>query len=120
MLEHTTEGVGILEEVFAQEDYEHWAKLLKENDIPFEKCFHFSEVLSDEQALANEYFTEYTYPGGQKIGLIRAPAKFDSCPELIELHHAKGVGEDTRAVLKELGYTDTQVDELNREGAIKA
>ena len=120
MLEHTTEGVGILEEVFAQEDYEHWAKLLKENDIPFEKCFHFSEVLSDEQALANEYFTEYTYPGGQKIGLIRAPAKFDSCPELIELHHAKGVGEDTRGVLKELGYTDTQVDELNREGAIKA
>ena len=120
MLGHIHEGVLMLEEIFIQEDYAYWEKLLVANDIPFEKCYKFKDVLSDEQAIANEFFTEYTYPSGQKMGIIRAPTTFDSCPELIELHHAKGVGADTREIMKKLGYTDEQVDELNSSGAVKA
>lgn len=121
MLQHVNEGIHMLDEIFLEHDYAYWEKLLKENDVPFEKCVHFKDVFDDPQAIANEFFTDYEYPTGEKTKLMRAPAKFDSCPELIELKHAGNtVGRDTRAYLKTLGYGDEEINALNASGAIKA
>lgn len=120
MLNHIREGIEIIEQIFIQENYSYWAPRLKSNDIPFEKCVHFSEVLNDEQALANDYFTPYTYPGGETINIVRAPAAFASCPELIPLQHAKKTGADTCRILSDLGYSAKDIESMNANGEIKA
>lgn len=113
------EAVRTLDEIFIQHDSAYWIERMEANDIAHEKLAHFKDVLKDEQAWANDFVQEYEYPCGEKSVVASTPVCFSSIDKL-PFSHAGSVGADTRAVLKQLGYSDEQVEAMIAAGEVKA
>lgn len=101
----------IIAEVFLREDRSYWEKVLDEQtDIPFDICQHFSDLQNDKQAWEAGFFYESEQRSGKKVGIVTAPAQFRNAGQA-ELY-TEDAGADSREVLKRLGYTDEQIDEM--------
>lgn len=114
--QHRAEAIRILDEIFAQQDSGYWLERLLANDVAHEKLAHFTDVLKDEQAWANDYLQEYTYPDGNKSVVASTPVTFESLGKP-SFRHAGKVGSDTDAVLEALGYTKEEIAALKASGA---
>lgn len=109
------EVVQIVADIFATQDSDYWVEKMMANDIAHEKVGHFKDVLTDEQAWANDYLIKYTYPSGDECIFPAAPVDFASYPERPFVHAGK-IGHDTRDILKTVGYTDAQIDAMIAAG----
>lgn len=114
--QHKAEAVADLDKVFAEHDSSYWIELFEKNDIPHEKLAHYKDVLTDEQAWANDFLLEHTYAGGECAVFANTPVNFASVgrPDFIP---AGAVGADTGAVLGQLGYTPEQIQTMVENGA---
>jgi cinnamoyl-CoA:phenyllactate CoA-transferase len=83
---------------------------LTKADIPFALAQVWKEVLDDKQAWADDVFTKLTYPSGERVA-IRNPVHFEDAG-LPEYKLSPHVGEHTGAIMKELGYSDVEIQEL--------
>ena len=104
----------IIQEGFSKKTAAEWAPILTELDIPFALCKTYEEIPQDEQAWANDVFYEMDYPRGKKA-MVRVPVNFENTP-LPPYEKAPLLGEDSRSILKGLGYTDEQVDQMVADG----
>ncbi|MGD9560254.1 MAG: CaiB/BaiF CoA transferase family protein, partial [Oscillospiraceae bacterium] len=111
-------GVGILDEIFIQEDLAYWDDKLNKADIPHERLAHLKDIPNDEQAWANRYLHEVHYPDGGKVAYPATPVDMDSVGEK-EFNVSRPLGADTRAVLEGLGYTAEELDAMYASGAVK-
>ena len=98
-------------EAMVQHDAEYWVQKLVEADLPFAKAQSWEEILEDKQAWANECFYSMTYPNGNTRTLVRTPVKFQ---EMGTPEYKRGplIGEHGAEILKEIGYTDEQIKEM--------
>ena len=99
---------------------EDWAALLDAADIAYERVKHFSEVTKDPQAWANEFIFEHTFRSGNTGILPRTPVQFASF-KVANPPAGCGtrIGEHTREVLLALGYTESEVEGLEKRSAVK-
>ncbi|AQS04691.1 CaiB/BaiF CoA transferase family protein [Clostridium beijerinckii] len=90
---------------------EECSKRLTEADIPFALAQSWEEILEDKQAWANECFYSMKYDNGNTRTLVRPPVNF---AEMGEPDYVRGpmIGEQGKEVLKEIGYTDEQINKL--------
>lgn len=107
--------VDILDEAFAQEPIAVWEERLSAADIAYDRVSHFREVPHDPQAWANGYLTEATFRNGKKAVLPNTPVQFDDTPAPL-VQNVGLIGQDTRAILKELNYSDEQIEEMFAAG----
>jgi len=118
ILDHRSELIPILEETFASKDRDEWVKILKEADIVHARLQHFRDIPKDEQAWANDFVYEKTFANGEKAILPSTPIRFhEGGPPLRQ--RGPLLGEHTREVLKELGYSSEQIEEMNSNNIIK-
>jgi crotonobetainyl-CoA:carnitine CoA-transferase CaiB-like acyl-CoA transferase len=108
------ELLPILEEVFASKTTAGWLDVLGAAGVPCAPVNDIAAALEDEQVAARHGVVEIEHP---VLGLVRQPAtpfRFDD----VELPAARGPlrGEDTAAVLREVGYTDEKIDALAARG----
>src|SRR5579872_13332 len=85
--------------------------------IWYGKVQHYRDLKTDPQAIAQQLFTDVDV-NGAKATIVNHPLVYDGRkPEF------KGfplqIGQHTREVLRELNYSDAQVDELARAGVVK-
>lgn len=92
-------------------------RLAEEADIPLVRLNHFSDPGEDEQAWANGFVEHVTFANGRTNIMPSSPIEMDSVG-LLKTIPAPAVGHDTVSVLKELGYTDEQVAQLCKSGAV--
>lgn len=97
-------------EAYAKLSATEVAERLTAADIPFAVAAEWNEVLEDEQAWADDAFTKLTYPSGERIA-IRNPVHFEEAG-LPEYKFAPHVGEQTAEIMKDLGYTQEEIDAL--------
>lgn len=107
----------IISEAMKQRTSDEWLEFAREADIPMVKMQHYSEVTVDEQALANGYVQDVTYPSGVTYKIASSPIEMDSIGEL-HTEPTKKIGADTDEVLKTCGYTDAQLAEMREKGII--
>ncbi|TFG93633.1 MAG: CoA transferase [Syntrophobacterales bacterium] len=118
--EYSAELYKILHNEIKKKSSDEWASLLRAADIAFEKVAHFKDVTKDEQALANEYIFEHTFKNGNKAMLPRTPVQFGSYKIPNPPPRAgTRVGEHTADVLLKMGYTDFEIEDLEKQGIIK-
>jgi len=79
---------------------------------------HFSEISYDEQARANGYLEDVTFRSGNVDVMPRSPIEMNSVGTL-ETVPAPGIGAHTAEILKNLGYSEEQVEAMNRSGAVR-
>ncbi|CAM3151811.1 CaiB/BaiF CoA transferase family protein [Lactiplantibacillus plajomi] len=111
-----TEFIKILDEAFKKQPLQHWVDVFKENDLPLEACYVPTEIYKDDEAWDNDELRKMKFPSGNERMIPTNPVRFTSQGNP-ELKISRAQGSDTRAVLKEMGYSDEKIAKLVEEGA---
>jgi formyl-CoA transferase len=115
--EHATELVMILEETFKQKSYGEWTDILSRNKLIWAPLQTPLEVTRDEQAIANDYFSDWDHPTYGPIRLLNNPIKLSDTPAENRCK-APELGEHSDEILTELGYSQEKIEELRKTGII--
>jgi len=112
------ELTDILDEAFMQLTVEEAIAGFERYDIACSRFFTGASTVTDEQAKVNHYFEQVVTQGGKELKVPRLPIQFnDELPK--ENRYYSKLGGDTVAVMKTLGYTEQQIQEMAINGVIK-
>jgi len=114
---HLEELEQIIQEVLRTKDSEYWLAKLDEAGVPGGPIYSYDQTLNDPQILAREMVLEYEHPLAGKIKGLGFPAKMSKTPGQIR-RPAPLLGQHTVEVLKELNYTDEEIQALRENNII--
>jgi crotonobetainyl-CoA:carnitine CoA-transferase CaiB-like acyl-CoA transferase len=114
--EHAAACVAELDAEFAKRTYDEWTELLRRIDAPWAPFQSVSELLDDPQVAANGYLGDVEVDGEIAYRLPAVPVQFDGRPPA--LRRAPEHGEDTEALLVELGYSWEEIISLKEAGVV--
>ena len=106
----------ILDQEMAKYTADEFCARMTEADLPFARCQTWNEVLVDPQAWGSDILAKVTFPNGQERTMVRTPVMFAET-ELPAYERAAFLGEHTKEVLKNLGYSDEAVEAMIAAGA---
>jgi crotonobetainyl-CoA:carnitine CoA-transferase CaiB-like acyl-CoA transferase len=111
--------IDIFDGSFAQMDSDTAYARLKEQGVPATKLTHSKDVLSDEQALANNYIYKFETRFPDELGPWYVPASLVQFGGPYPPEHKPGprLGELTAEVLPALGFSGNAIAKL-REGKV--
>lgn len=115
--EHRSEMVKMMDEAFATHDREYWMDQFAANDIPSEAVRHFADVHKDPQGWANGNLTKFKFENGKEAVFPCSPVQF-SVNVAPPCNRAPHIGEHNEEILKSIGYTDEQIEEMYKSGAV--
>ena len=114
-----SEAHRTLSEIFAERTREQWRAFAAEHDCCLEPVLDLDEALSGELVAAREMVVSLDQPGAdQPVRLLGLPFKLSRTPGDPVRAPGPGLGEHTREVLREAGYTSAEVDALLESGAV--
>ena len=106
-------------EIFAARTREQWHAFAAEHDCCLEPVMHLDEALDSELVAAREMVVELDQPGAEKpVRLLGLPIKLTRTPGDPARAPAPSLGEHTREVLSEAGYSSAEVDSMLDDGAV--
>jgi crotonobetainyl-CoA:carnitine CoA-transferase CaiB-like acyl-CoA transferase len=94
-----------------------WIIALSDADIPAGPMNSPEDLFECPHLKAVEMFPEIEHPTEGRIRHIKVPAAFSTTPGGL-YHHSEKLGASTNAVLNELGFSRTEITELENLGAI--
>ena len=97
--------------IFKSRSQEDWTDLFKDQDVCCEPILELSEVREHPQIRARNLFSQLGGPDNMAVKTIRNPLKFPEEEELPD-QIPPGLGEQTREVLEEVGFTKEEIDHL--------
>jgi crotonobetainyl-CoA:carnitine CoA-transferase CaiB-like acyl-CoA transferase len=115
--ERAEEMIRELDTLFATKTWAEWELRFKENDLIVSGNHSIPEILEDEQALVNNFFTDIPHPVMGKARLVNSPVQFSETPARIT-GVAPQLGAHTEEVLLGAGYTWEDIARLKQQGAI--
>jgi itaconate CoA-transferase len=104
-----------IEATIIEKDHRHWLDQLKKAQLPHGIVRGIAQVLAHPQVIARKLIREAESPVGtvpvvaNALKMSASAARYDRIPAL---------GEDTAAILSELGYRDDEIASLRRERVI--
>jgi crotonobetainyl-CoA:carnitine CoA-transferase CaiB-like acyl-CoA transferase len=109
--------LATLDGLFATGSREKWVELLRAADIVSAPINTLLEASNDPDVLANGYVTEVEYPKhGKKLKVHGSPWHFSETPPRYGI--APELGEHNEAVLKDIGYSDSDIQGFRERGVI--
>jgi crotonobetainyl-CoA:carnitine CoA-transferase CaiB-like acyl-CoA transferase len=105
-----------MNKLFASDSRDKWVKALREADIICAPINTLRDAAQDPDVLANNYVIEVEHPKYGKIKEVGSPWEFSETP--VKIGVAPELGEHNMQILKGLGYTDAQIEELKNKKAI--
>ncbi len=103
---------------FATRSREEWLQLLEQHDVPASPLYNMKEVLEDPQVLHLDLTEEVEHPKTGKAKFVGGPVRFEGLT--IEKSGPPPLpGEQTGAILAELGYSKADMEKFQKAGAIK-
>jgi crotonobetainyl-CoA:carnitine CoA-transferase CaiB-like acyl-CoA transferase len=115
--QHSEELVALIDKVIASRTWAEWEKEFRTNDLIVSGNQTIAEILNDEQAIMNNFYTDIQHPVTDKARLLNSPVQFSNTPAKIT-GAAPQLGAHTEEVLLAAGYTWEQLAKLKEEGAI--
>jgi crotonobetainyl-CoA:carnitine CoA-transferase CaiB-like acyl-CoA transferase len=102
---------AVVEAIILELPHDQWLSRLRESRLPHGEVKGIGEVLAHPQVAARAMIRQIDSPVGpvpviaSPLRLSDSPARYDPVPAL---------GQDTAAVLQELGYSDSEIDAFRR------
>lgn len=107
----------IIHDAFAAKDFKYWRDKLKTYSGQWAPVQTLIDIVSDDQALANDLLFEVeAADGGEPIKLVRGPVQFNHEPT--RTSRAPLASEHTEIVLMEIGIEWERIEQLKAAGAI--
>jgi crotonobetainyl-CoA:carnitine CoA-transferase CaiB-like acyl-CoA transferase len=116
-MKNLAELTPILAETFKARPSAHWIREFEAAGVPVGPVNKIGDMLADPQVAAREMVVEVDHPRAGRVKTLGTPIKFSETPGAVE-RAAPLLGEHTREVLGQLGYSDAQIEKLRQEGAI--
>jgi itaconate CoA-transferase len=104
-----------IENIFLTRDHQHWLAQLKKAELPYGEVRGIAQVLAHPQVAARKLIREVESPVG-KVPVIANAVKMSESPARYE--RIPALGEDSDAILAELGYDDGAIAQLRSEKVI--
>ncbi len=112
------ELAATLEETFYTRTTDQWMKALDDAGVPCGPINDLDQVYNDPHVLAREMLVEQEDPDVGTLKNIGIPVKLSETPGRIR-RRAPDLGEHTREVLLEAGYSSAEVDRMRDAGTVK-
>lgn len=112
------EVYGIIKETILTKTRDEWFQIMKEADTCVSPVLELDEVINDPHFQYREMFPEFEHPTQGRIKQLGTPIKLSETPARFR-SFSPILGQHTDEILKDLGYTKKQIEELRKSGAIK-
>lgn len=109
---------GALSRIFEERTTAEWMRLLEEADVPFMPMHDLQSVLHDPHLEATGFFATVEHPSEGAIRTMRMPIKWTHNTADAPLP-APRLGENTRDVLGEAGFSAAEIESLVASGAAR-
>ncbi len=118
LFENAGAASDIMVKAFAAQPFEYWRQHLKTFTGQWAPIQSFADLLTDEQALANDLLVEVEAADGsdKPLRLVRGPVQFDGAP--VKTTRSPTASEHTELVLMEMGLEWDRIEDLKSKGAI--
>ncbi len=118
LIENAGAASDILVKAFARKPFAYWREHLKTMKGQWAPIQSFADLLTDEQAVANDMIVEVEGAdgSGKPLRLVRGPVQFDGQP--LETTRAPQASEHTELVLMEMGVEWDRIEQWKASGAI--
>jgi crotonobetainyl-CoA:carnitine CoA-transferase CaiB-like acyl-CoA transferase len=107
----------ILDEVFCSQPMAYWYKVFGGVHVTFGAVRGPQEVINDPQLRANEIVVPLEGAGDKLTSTISSPIQVHGVAK-VPAKRAPGIGEHNEQVLRQLGFSATEIDGLRASGAI--
>jgi len=110
-------GEALIEELqnaFRDKDLSAWREILHGWDAPWELIQNIRELANDPQALANDYLFKVRVADGTDVSVVAGPVSFNGSAVPVSPRCAPLLGQDTEALLREVGASEAYLDDLRR------
>lgn len=103
--------------IFKSKTKAQWTKIFEPLDCCVEPVLNYEEAFNNNQAKAREIIVEVS-DGNQKYKQFANPIKFSESKNRYD-HVGYETGRDTKEILKNLGYSENEINELNNKNVFK-
>jgi formyl-CoA transferase len=107
----------ILDEVFASQPMPHWREVFDRGHITFGVVRAPGDVISDPQLKQNEIVVPIEGAGGNLNSTISSPIQVHGVAK-VPAKRAPDIGEHNEELLKQLGFSATEIDGLRASGTV--
>ncbi len=107
-----------LRAIFVQNDVAHWLALLEDAEVPAAPVRSMQELLDDPHLAATGFFVTTHHPTEGDLKMPGFPARWSETPPGYRLA-APNIGQDSSAVLRELGFSEEDIRALGEQDAIR-
>lgn len=114
---HLDELVGLMNAVLRTKTRAEWQTAFDAAGVPAGPVHTVGEALTHPQTLARGMVVELDHPQAGPTRALGCPIHFSATPTAVT-RPAPLLGEHTRELLRECGYTDAQVDDFISKNAI--
>ena len=108
----------ILRELFLTKTRDEWWEWAKQRQVFFGPVLYIEEAMEDPQLKSRQMIMEKEHPVLGKIKQLGNPLKLSDTPAQFK-KYCPMPGEHTDEVLREMGYSGTQVEELRKGKAVE-
>jgi crotonobetainyl-CoA:carnitine CoA-transferase CaiB-like acyl-CoA transferase len=95
----------------------YWIDKLNAAGVPCGRVMGLAEVFADPQTIDQQMVLSQDHPSHGTVRMLGFPVKFAEAPCALR-HPAPGIGADTDAVLRELGYSSAEIARLRDAGVV--
>jgi crotonobetainyl-CoA:carnitine CoA-transferase CaiB-like acyl-CoA transferase len=107
---------AILDELFSAQPMAHWFEVFNAVHVTFGVVREPQEVIKDPQLRANDIVVPLEGAGGKLASTISSPIQVHGVDK-VPAKRAPQLGEHNEEVLRELGFSATEIDGLRASGA---
>lgn len=111
------EIISFFQESFRTKTRDEWCQLLRELDVEVGPINNLQEAFADPQLLHRRMVVDVDHPIAGKMKQVGIPLRFSETPGEIR-GPAPSIGQDTRAILLELGYHEGEIEGFRKAKAI--
>lgn len=108
----------VLDEAFSKHTREEWVERFRARQLRCDPCLDYAEFTNHPQFAENALAVTVDDPRDGELTLPASPVRFGDFPPPTTARHSPILGEHTKDVLRELGYSEEELEVMAEEGAV--